>query len=54
MEAFGVMEAEPCPARQQQPQRQQQQQQKDRRNIPCRFGKAGTCLLKEEQVSLEA
>ena len=50
METFGVQPAEAMMGEEQQPQ---QQKQDDRKNIPCRFWKAGTIMLQEEQVPLE-
>ena len=45
MEAFGVQPAEAMMGEEQQPQ---QQKQDDRKNIPCRFWKAGTCWRKSK------
>ena len=45
MEAFGVQPAAALMGEEQQPQ---QRQQEDRKNIPCRFWKAGTCWRKSK------
>ena len=45
MEAFGVQPAEAMMGEEQQPQ---QQKQDDRKNIPCRFWKVGTCWRKSK------
>ena len=45
MEAFGAQPAVALMGEEQQPQ---QQQQEDKKNIPCRFWKAGTCWRKSK------